>query len=521
MPPKSEKTPAMLGQSLPIPTYEEAVGGPSSRSPSEYGGVEGETSESAGLLQQPQQLPSPAASGPSTTRADGYRAPTAESVRSSVESSFLEEFASPRSSAESLAREMIQMEVMDGDDVERGGVRGALRMSFTKRFSSITSKWSVPNPFRGMRCRLPAVPSMPCCARLSSPVLAPMYRLLAVAVSLFVVYVLLATDVFSLRTTGSEYLGPFDPESVRSYAERGIERDRIKHWLEYISSFDHMAGTEGDYVLAKYVQGELSSFGFKAERMQYDVYLNYPKPGGRKVWMDEPKWEAELEEPTLKDSPENTPVFHGHSKSGTVKGPVVYANYGSKADFALLQSQGISVKGAVVLLRYGGTQSDTARKILHAERQGAVGALLFTDPKTEGWDWPESAVQRGSVSLKNLVVGDVLTPGWPSLPTTERISKDRSPGLLNIPSLPLVCPDQLHLCAFYVCTRADNRIVVQRRPAALASNQGKGPQGSGRLGRWNTTGGRVLDWIGGSITDRSSAERTGREGPSAHLECSR
>lgn len=473
--PENEKTPAMLGRNLPIPAYEEVVGS-ASRAASEYGGLEGEMSESAGLLQQ-----SSSASGPSGTRADGYRPPTVESARSSMESSFLEEFASARSSAESLVREMIQMEVMDGDAAERGGVRGGLRMSFTKTFSSITSAWSVPNPFRGMRCRLPAVPSIPCCANVDSAAMVPVYRLLAVAAVLIAVYALLATDALNFRTAGSEYLGPFDPESVRSYAEHGIEKERIERWLEYISSFDHMAGTEGDYVLANYVQGEFSSFGLKTQRMQYDVYLNYPKPGGRRVWMDEPKWEAELEEPTPKGSPqdkrppENTLVFHGHSKSGTVKGPVVYANYGSKADFEQLQSQGISVKGAVVLMRYGGTQSDTAWKILRAEQHGAVGALLFVDPKTEGWDWPENAVQRGTVSLKCLVVGDVLTPGWPSLPGTERISKEHNPGLLNIPSLPLVCPDKWCSRMTYVCARADNRMtVVQRRPATPASNKGEG-----------------------------------------------
>jgi hypothetical protein len=438
---------AMLGhddpQLAPIPSYEEAT---SSRAPSEYGG-ETAAEERANLLHRPLSQPS------SSTRRDGYRPPYVESVRSSSDSSFLSAFNSPRSSAESLQREMVQMEVMEGELDERQHSSG-LGRAFSKRFNSISSSLSAislprnpfRNPFRGFRFRMPNVPSVPCMHHLDSAAMVPVYRLLAVVFALLVVYILLATDVFSFRSVGNDYLGPFDPESVRSYAERGIEKDRIKHWLEYISSFDHMAGTEGDYVLAKYVQGQFASFGQKTERMEYDVYMNYPTPGGRRVWMDEPKWEAQLEEPVLKESqhdkrpPENTLVFHGHSKKGTVKGPVIYANYGSREDFKKLAEQGIDVKGAIALIRNGGRNSDLGMKIKAAEEKGAVGVLAFSDPKTEGWDWPDSAVMRGSVSLTSLLPGDVLTPGWPSVPgASDRLSPHKNKALVNIPSLPLVC----------------------------------------------------------------------------------
>jgi hypothetical protein len=434
---------AMLGhddpQLAPIPSYEEAT---SSRAPSEYGG-ETTPEERANLLHRPPEQPS------SSTRRDGYRPPYVESVRSSSDSSFLSAFNSPRSSAESLQREMVQMEVMEGELDERQRSSG-LGRAFSKRFSSISSSLSAislpRNPFRGFRFRMPNVPSVPCMHRLDSAAMVPVYRLLAVVFALLVVYILIATDVLSFRSVGNDYLGPFDPESVRSYAERGIEKEKIKHWLEYLSSFDHMAGTEGDYVLAKYVQGQLASFGQKTERMEYDVYLNYPTPGGRRVWMDEPKWEAQLEEPVLKESQhnkrpsENTLVFHGHSKKGTVKGPVIYANYGSREDFKKLAEDGIDVKGSIVLIRNGGRNSDLGMKIKAAEEKGAVGVLAFTDPKTEGWDWPDSAVMRGSVSLTSLMPGDVLTPGWPSVPgTSDRLPHDNNKALVKIPSLPLVC----------------------------------------------------------------------------------
>lgn len=419
----------------------------SSRAASDYGGND---TEATTLLQQSTVVLSSSSSRGVPTRRDGYQPPTVESARSSVESSFLEEFASsPRSSAESLQREMIQMEVMDGD-VDGVGRRpgGRLRQEFTKRFSSISSSlsaMSLPrNPFRGMNLfggvRFPRIhiPEVPCFSRLGGEAMVPIYRILAVLAALIVVYVLLATDTFSFSRPVAEYTGPFDPESVRRYAEQGIDRGKIRHWLEYVSSFDHMAGTEGDLVLAKYVQGQFASFGLRTERMEYDVYLNYPKPGGRRVWMEKPKWEAVLEEPNVDKKHENTAVFHGHSKSGKAKGPVVFANFGTREDFKMLETEGISVKGAIVLIREGGPQPDRGLKIKAAQDKGAVGALLFSDPAVSGWDGPEDAVQRGSVSLSNWVMGDVLTPGWASLSDAKRIPTSESAGLLKIPSLPLV-----------------------------------------------------------------------------------
>lgn len=438
-PDKEEESQPILGhEDVPIPTYEEAT---SSHAPTEFGGYE---PESTRLLQSAQ------------TRSDRYRPPTVESVRSSLESSFLDEFASDggRTSEQSLRREIIQMEVMnDGRENGGNGAGGRLSNAISKRLSSIWSSSSrlaaisLPsNPFRGFSIRMPSIPSPPCCEHISSAALVPIYRLGAVLFGLMVVYVVLATDVFSFRKSlGGEYLGPFDPKSVRTFANKNVDKEKIKHWLEYLTSFDHLAGTQGDYVLAKYIQSEFATFGFDTQKIEYNVYLNYPKPGGRRVWMDDPKWEAELEEPSVDPKHENTLSFHGHSKSGTAKGPLIYANYGSSDDFRFLEKQKITLKGSIVLIRNGGIQYDVAVKVKAAENMGAAGVLLFSDPKTEGWDWPEKAVQRDSVSLKSRVLGDVLTPGWPSLPGFNRITKENNKALVNIPSLPLSYKDARQL----------------------------------------------------------------------------
>ena len=162
---------------------------------------------------------------------------------------------------------------------------------------------------------------------------------------------------------------------------------------------------------------------------------------------------SDLEKPAYSDPlREQTAVFHGHSKSGNVKGPLIYANYGSKEDFKFLRSSGISVTGSIVLVRYYGSQADRALKVKAAELAGAVGCIIYSDPADDGFQkgepfpkgryMPQDGVQRGTVALSSWVVGDVLSPGFASLPgERHRISKENNAGLNKIPSIPLAWRD--------------------------------------------------------------------------------
>lgn len=187
----------------------------------------------------------------------------------------------------------------------------------------------------------------------------------------------------------------------------------------------------------------------------YEVYLNYPTPGGRRVAIIDPPefaWEAALEEDKSSQPDQHeVAAFHGHSRTGNVTGPLIYANYGSREDFAFLQSQGIDLKGSIALVKYFGSQGDRALKVKAAELAGAAGCLIYSDPADDGFlkgaVWPEGpwrkadSLQRGSVSLMSWVVGDVLTPGYASTEDAQRLSRYDNIGLNNIPSLPLAWRD--------------------------------------------------------------------------------
>jgi N-acetylated-alpha-linked acidic dipeptidase len=188
---------------------------------------------------------------------------------------------------------------------------------------------------------------------------------------------------------------------------------------------------------------------------RYFAYLNYPREGGRRVAIVEPKekaWEARLEEASIYNPPRSqTSSFHALSASGNVTGPLIYVNYGHKKDFKAMWDSQVDVQGAVVLMRYYGSQSDRAMKVKAAQDAGAAGVLMYSDPADDGFQkgdvWPngrwrpEDSVQRGSVALSNMIIGDVLTPGRPSTKDEKRMPKDKNPALPTIPSIPISWKD--------------------------------------------------------------------------------
>lgn len=432
--------------SLPIPTYEEAITSRPSSSQTFLGPSEiSHDAERQGLLAS------------RTPFEHGVEGPSENSSRSSLD--FLPSSGqnSQRSTTEGLRREMIQMEVLDpGANEDLGRVRGS-RLS--KHITNLTHSLSSINlPFRQwlpsidyIRSRIPRFPEQ------LKPNWILLGRIFALLLVLSLAYLLFISDVFSVgrgRGNGETY----NPEAVRNYVQGHIDETYIRQNSEHLTMFDHMAGTEGSFVLAKWMEGLFNAAKLEnVELERFEVYLNYPKKGGRRVAIVEPPelaWEAQIEEkPAYSDpSREQTLVFHGLSKSGNVTGPLIYANYGSREDFKRLKDQGVDLKGSIAIVRYYGTQGDRALKVKAAEMAGAVGCIIYSDPADDGFRlgkvypdgryMPSDGVQRGAVSLMSWVVGDVLSSGFASLPgEMKRNSKDSNPGLTNIPSIPLAWRD--------------------------------------------------------------------------------
>jgi len=224
-----------------------------------------------------------------------------------------------------------------------------------------------------------------------------------------------------------------------------------KH-LRFLTEEPHIAGTKRNYELAVYVRDKFKEFGLEdVELVEYRVLLSYPKD--IIVEMVEPAlFKATLREegyPIDKDS-FNGQVsigFNAYSASGEVTAPVVYAHGGNPEDYDRLLEMGIDIKGKIALVRYSEPYSYRGFKALTAQRRGAAGLLIYSDPKEDGYlrgavfpdgPWgPESHIQRGGIPFDFIVPGDPLTPGWASIPGARRLKPEESEILPKIMAVPL------------------------------------------------------------------------------------
>lgn len=427
-------------ENLPIPSYEEATSSRAQTLASTRQNEPGNDEERQGLMDNGQSGRQPV-----PTRRAGYRPPPMtgpDAIRDSLEDvDFLpgEERRDSISSEDEVRREMEEMEVLDPPTEPS---------TWTKRISSISQSLSF--------IHLPLTLKMPNwkfkLPKFDANLFILLGRVFAVLLVTAVVYLFFISGIF--KSTSQRMQGQMYPqEAVRIFVQESVIAENIRGYLEHITSYDHMAGTEGDYVLSQWVAGLFTTAGLEDVRTdEFGVYLNYPKADGRAVELlatdGTVQWTAKIEEEQAYTDPprEQTMVFHGYSKTGDVKGPLIYANYGSREDFKRLYDSGIEMTGAIALVKYYGSQGDRALKVKAAEQAGFAGCIIYSDPSEDGFlkgeVWPNGrylpsdGVQRGTVSLTSWVVGDVLTPGWASKPGAERVSKENNPGISTLETLP-------------------------------------------------------------------------------------
>src|SRR6202158_4522146 len=227
--------------------------------------------------------------------------------------------------------------------------------------------------------------------------------------------------------------------------------------LRILTQAPHIAGSPEDKATAEYVAKKFREAGLDTEIVEYKVWLNYPAeirvdltaPPG--VEMHGPRREHVDDDP-YQDDPRVVMPYSGMSPSGDVEAEVVYANYGSPADFDKLKQMNVDVRGKIVIVRYG--ENFRGVKAFVAQERGAAGVVIYSDPKDDGYyrgdaypkgPWrPASGVQRGSVGFMFQFPGDPTTPGvasTPALPDSKRVSPAESEQLPKIPVTPLSYAD--------------------------------------------------------------------------------
>ncbi len=224
-----------------------------------------------------------------------------------------------------------------------------------------------------------------------------------------------------------------------------IDTARARQLSQLFSSQPHVAGTPRQRETAFMVDSIMRSLGLETVVDSYLVYL--PLPTRLEVHRVSPSPLAlEVAEPGLVEDEttrgEVFPQFNAYTGRGDVTAEVVFANYGLVEDYEVLDRAGVSVEGKIVIARYG--RSYRGIKAREAERHGAAGLLLYSDPVDDGYVrgdvYPEGpfrppqGVQRGSIKNGS---GDPSTPGTPSLHGAPRVNESEMQGITRIPVGPI------------------------------------------------------------------------------------
>jgi len=266
------------------------------------------------------------------------------------------------------------------------------------------------------------------------------------------------------QTSAQQPLLGFSADAGAQQLEREVEfdsfidSDEMDGWLRELSSEAHHVGSPKSKENAEAIAALLRSWNYEVEIEEYEVL--FPEPRTRELELVAPtRFTATLTEDAVEGdaSSSNTenllPPYNAFSIDGEVEAELVFVNYGTPADYELLERYGVSVAGKIAISKYGGSWRGIKPKL--AGEMGAIGTLIYSDPADDGYGagdvYPEgpykndSGVQRGSVMDMPTYPGDVLTPGVGATGDINRLSREDAPTITQIPVLPISYRDAMPL----------------------------------------------------------------------------
>ncbi len=247
-------------------------------------------------------------------------------------------------------------------------------------------------------------------------------------------------------------------KSLEAKFDSSLRRENLREWMKRLSARPHHVGSAYGKENAEFIAAQFRSWGYDTKIETFDVL--FPTPKTRVLEMLSPeRFTAKLAEPVLTQDAtsnqqnEQLPVYNAYSVDGDVTGDLVYVNYGVPADYEELEKRGVDVRGKIAIARYGGSWRGIKPKV--AAEHGAIGCLIYSDPRNDGYfqgdvypkgAWrSENGAQRGSVADMPLFPGDPLTPGVGSVKDAKRLKLKDAPTITKIPVMPISYADALPL----------------------------------------------------------------------------
>ncbi|XP_043541930.1 transferrin receptor protein 1-like [Chiloscyllium plagiosum] len=186
---------------------------------------------------------------------------------------------------------------------------------------------------------------------------------------------------------------------IKKMLTDNLDSSQFLHDINKVSdTSNHETGSDGDLTITQYIRQEflknLDKHSVWTDTHYVTLQFNGASPN--RVWI---VGGGNPEEMQL--GQQNPKVFCPYSATGNFTGKLVYANYGTKDDFKLLDSMSVPVNGSVVVVRAG--KINFAEKVTNAENMKAGGVLIYPDPEDYNLD-PDVAIFGHVCTLKVAVI---------------------------------------------------------------------------------------------------------------------
>lgn len=267
----------------------------------------------------------------------------------------------------------------------------------------------------------------------------------------------------ALMPTASPAAGPKEGAALEAAFDSQVSAKDQLEWLKRMAAEPNHVGSAHNRANAEASLALFKSWGWDARIETFEVL--YPTPLTTLIELITPGGTASTitplggQEPTISEDPSSAVIanalipYVAYQGDGDVTAELVYVNYGLPADYEALARRGISVKGKIVLARYGGGWRGLKPKL--AQEQGAIGCLIYSDPAQDGYAIgdvypkggarPPTGVQRGSVVDLVVAPGDPLTPGIGATKDAVRLKRENATTIMKIPTLPISYGDATKL----------------------------------------------------------------------------
>jgi len=250
-----------------------------------------------------------------------------------------------------------------------------------------------------------------------------------------------------------------DERALEARFDANLSADAIRGRMKFMAAEPNQVGSPHDRANAEFTLAQFKAWGWDAHIETFSVLYPTPKVELLELLGAAP-YTANLTEPPIPGDATSyrqaggLPAWNAYGGDGDVTASLIYVNYGMPADYEALQRMGLSVKGKIVITRYGAGWRGLKPKLAY---EHGAGCIIYSDPADDGYGAadpypkgpgrPATGIQRGSVQDVPVETGDPLTPGYGAVDGAPRIPISEAKTILHIPVIPISYGEAAHFLA--------------------------------------------------------------------------